>query len=105
MVLTGQGQSEGGVPHIKLPTSPDILNLTDEMIAWIFEKYKAEYPDNFKEKYYDPDYDDWEKETLEALGIEKEYETNKEQDLEEELNEMLRKQGPGASIEIEERFD
>ena len=53
---------------IRLPTDPALLNLTEEQILWIFEKYKEEFPEHFKDHYIDPDYEEWERQTLEELG-------------------------------------
>lgn len=97
MQLTGAGRDESGLPMIRLPTDPTLLNLTDEMIIWIFDKYKSEYPEHFTEKYYDDSYDEWENETLKELGITREEIRASSED---KLDLILEGQEYGAAIEI-----
>ncbi len=68
MKLAGNGQTADGLPTIMLPTDPRIQNLTEEQALWILEKYQDEFPDHFQDTFYDPEYEDWENQTLDELG-------------------------------------
>jgi hypothetical protein len=59
MRLAGAGTNSEGVDQVLLPTDPRLLDLTDEQVAWLFDKFQDEWPDKFETKYVDPDFDEY----------------------------------------------
>jgi len=107
MKLSGGGTGPSGVPRITLPTDPRLLDLTEEQITWIMDMYKDEFPEQFREKYKDPEYDNWEKSQLLEMGYTEENVSECENSkvvLNEELYAELSEQQDDGYL-VEEKFD